>query len=871
MTLKSLPLPYRSISRHVVILSTVLVFVVAITTRMFGLGQYFTTDERFWVESSKYFLGGLLSSSFACPEATEHRSEAVVEPEHGLACTVRSGNPGVITTWSGSLGLWLYHSVFPDSRSLFEFVSTLPVDPVDKTIIPWVRFPTVLLSAAAVAVLFLVLYRFLYPHGYGVALLAALFTAVSPFEIALSRVLHNDALETTFTTFSLLAVFYYWGQNGSRRWLLLSGFLAGAGALAKSPALFLAPFVAILGGWYLLGRWLATNRLSIKLVLITLADGLSWFGAACLSFVLFWPAMWVIPKQSLYFLLSIVFTYAAGGHERGNFFLGDISHNPGLLFYPTSWLLRTTPLVLLGVLLAIAVYLGNPPASNSLPPNRWQKLRCKLGYLPEAAPVEQLFFLSLLFVISFIVFMSFGGTKQDRYLLPTYPFFSIMAAIGWKQLAGRVVGFRRNPPVLSLVLAATLALHGYLALRSFPYYFTYFNPLFGGLSKASSTITVGWGEGLDQAAEYLNQKPMAEKLKVASWYGASVFAPFFKGQTVDYFQQKGNALAGDYVVVYVNQRQRNLPDGEFFEFVDNLPLDKVIYLDSTPYVWIYRSIGLDHYLQYQRYPDLAELLGWEYTTPGVNPDHPMLQPGDRLDFDLWWEYLGKSAREPFFLWLVGPDGRIWVETTTKPKTPVSNPEQWQSGQIIAESGQIAVPVGMPPGDYTVFIGFYPEGRRDPVHAVLFNLQDNPKTISVQRGLPTQQLPIDSKPVADNAGLLQLVGYRNRQPQVEAGHLFELELYWRATGTLPQNLQISLQLLDANGVSRWSSPVEPLNSFYPTQNWPSDEVVYSLLSIMPAADVPAGEFTLALAVSANDQPVKQISLQSVRVVCEKCGQ
>ncbi|MFN8458472.1 MAG: hypothetical protein U0401_28100 [Anaerolineae bacterium] len=64
------------------------------------------------------------------------------------------------------------------------------------------------------------------------------------------------------------------------------------------------------------------------------------------------------------------------------------------------------------------------------------------------------------------------------------------------------------------------------AILAAPYYLTYYNPFLGGVQEAAQQVPVGWGEGLEQAAHFLNSLPNAKKLNVSSWYG-SIFRTLF--------------------------------------------------------------------------------------------------------------------------------------------------------------------------------------------------------------------------------------------------------------------------------------------------------------------------------------------------------
>lgn len=727
------------LAKHRIIITTLLVFLLALLPRILGLSQFLTTDERLWWGRSRDFFGGVISSEFACPEVVENDATAVLEPATGLACTLRAGHPGVTTMWSGSLGIWLYYLSSNTDQSLLEFVKALSVDPIDPYSIFWLRLPTAVSYAAFAALVFFIVNKIVAParHGYWVALLAALFLALSPFNIALSRVLHTDALETVFVTLAMLTAFYYWTHSATRLWLLISGALAGASLLSKTPAFFSLPFMALLGGWYIGQQWLA-GQTGFRIGAVigrVIIDGLLWLVAALVAAILLWPALWIIPGTAIDFFLTVNFGYAGRGHEKGNFFLGSVSEDPGVWFYPVNWLLHTTPLVVGGLLLGLLFWLiGSPNGDSHQEGGRLAGLWRRLGYRPAATPIDTLFFLSLLFAALFTLFLVTSSKKQDRYLLPAYPFLHIVAATGWVWLGGQLARLRKlrgwsiQRSYLMPLVAVVILLYSIMLATTYPYYFTYFNPLLGGLNTAARLTTVGWGEGLDEAADYLNQKPEAKELTVVSWYG-SAFTPYFAGSSADYFEQKGPVISADYALVYINQKQRHLPDDGFFRFLAQQPLEREFKLNGVPYIWLYRMPAVDYPFDHQRYDGVATLLGWEYLSP-VESVPPVVRPGDKLDIGLWWEYEGKSPEESFFIWLIGPDNGVWSRTVTAPTPDAGDPDEWALGQIIAEQGTLAILANTPPGSYRLLMGFYPETPANPDALLFFEPEDTPLGVQV---------------------------------------------------------------------------------------------------------------------------------------------
>jgi 4-amino-4-deoxy-L-arabinose transferase-like glycosyltransferase len=833
---------------------------LALAVRLPGLGTFFTADEFLWVSRSREFLGGLLSADFTCVNLLTS------QPVSGLACTLRTGHPGVITMWTGSLGIVLRWLAAGGGHSLLDYVRSMPVDPVEQGIIAPVRLPTAVITSLFVVAFYGLLARLLDRRA---AVLAALLLALDPFHIALSRVLHHDALATTFMTLSALTMFIYFGQQAKHRWLLLSGGLAGLGLLSKSPALYLIPFVLLIGGWRALAIWLQGQAPFVQVLRRALLDWAAWSIAFAAVFVACWPAMWVLPVNALLTIFAIGSKYASGGHAKGDFFMGTVASNPGPLFYPYTWLVRTGPWVMLGLVAALlaglAAWRYRPAASG---PDNWRQRLAWLAPAPQGGVLRWTPWI-LAYVFFFLVFMTIGEKKQDRYLLPVYPLLIALAGAG----LGQGIDFLKslkimNRPQLSAygLPLAVLVTQLLLVLPHYPYYFTYFNPLLGGLPQAAQTVTVGWGEGLDQAAAYLNQKPDAGQLRVSAWY-ESTFAPFFRGTTIPYSDQKGKALAGKYIVFYINQQQRQFPDTELWRYVnDHSAVDKVISVEGVPYIWIYPGPGVEHSLEDQRYEGIAALLGWEWTG-SPNPDKGPLTAGAQAPFRLYWEYLGKRPEESFFVRLIGADGRTWAEGTSQPVLEENgDPAAWREGQIITEEGTLGVPPETPPGEYHLQIGFYTQAPAVTSGELAFDLQDNPTQVTLlpsSAPFPAGRLP--GLALDRRLGDVRLLSVAVQPETAQPDRPLSVDVYWQADAPPATDYRARLLLLDGTGETRWAWDAAPPVSFYPTSRWKAGEVVRSQITVTPTVRTPGGRFDLALALlDGAGQLVGQAVLGQVRL-------
>ncbi len=107
-------------------------------------------------------------------------------------------------------------------------------------------------------------------------------------------------------------------------------------------------------------------------------------------------------------------------------------------------------------------------------------------------------------------------------------------------------------------------------------------------------MQVGWGEGLDEAARYLNQKPQAGQLQVMTLYSTGCFSYYFRGHDRSFSYEQDSSgeewqtfNASDYALVYISQRQRDL-SAPILQRLTGFTPEKTIWLDGIEYVRIYK-------------------------------------------------------------------------------------------------------------------------------------------------------------------------------------------------------------------------------------------------------------------------------------------
>jgi 4-amino-4-deoxy-L-arabinose transferase-like glycosyltransferase len=370
--------------------------------RGLALDQFATPDEAAWVGRSAAFYHALAQRDY--PQTFQH------------------GHPGVTLTWAGTLAYrWRYpaiaweagQTVLKNWKNVEPFLHEHAVRAVD--ILEASRLFVVLGNTLALAVAFIYALRLV---GFFPALLGFVLIALDPFFIGLARLLHLDGLVSSLMLLSLLAfmAYLYRGRRGFD--LLVAGVAAGLSWLTRSPALFLGLFFGLLLLAEILKAWQVAGRLSFGAIWISTWPILAWTAIGALVFAALWPAMWVDPLGVLGRMFGQAFSYATEGHDSVVFFNGEIiAGDPGWLFYPLTYLWRTTPVILVGLALAGLGFIFEWPPFKS-------------GEFRRSALILALF------AILFGLAMTLGAKKFDRYLLPSYGPLVWLAALDLEQAHG---------------------------------------------------------------------------------------------------------------------------------------------------------------------------------------------------------------------------------------------------------------------------------------------------------------------------------------------------------------------------------------------------------------------------------------------------
>jgi hypothetical protein len=161
----------------------------------------------------------------------------------------------------------------------------------------------------------------------------------------------------------------------------------------------------------------------------------------------------------------------------------------------------------------------------------------------------------LIFVIPELLIVSLSSKQFDRYGVGVLPFFALLVGLGVDQLVRWVRRRGVSARAVAATAFGTATATALFSLSVAPWGLAYFNPLLGGGRQAEKTLLVGWGEGLERFGHIIAKREKGHCDGVEVVAPNPYFTVAFPCGHITGIRQPDP----DYVVVYINQRQRLSP------------------------------------------------------------------------------------------------------------------------------------------------------------------------------------------------------------------------------------------------------------------------------------------------------------------------
>ncbi len=370
--------------------------------------------------------------------------------------TIQKYHPGVMLMWIGTAAVKVFNLYYE------VILGRTPADNDVATIFQLDFVQKLFLVVAISLVLTSVFYVLRNLFGNLFAYIVVFLITVEPFYLALTRVVHLEGLMTSFMLASFIWFFYFLADRTKTKRLILSEIFTGMAALTKTSSLFMLPFIGLVAFIYFDPRQGFVSALKQSLGIYW-----KWLLTVIISFIVLWPAMWTHAPLVFQTLWRGIFDIGVeGGHEQ--FYFGMYTEDPGWTYYLVVFVFRVSIQLLIGLIGYFFIFKKEDTQKRQF-----------ISYL-------------LLFAITYLIFLSIPSKKLDRYIIPILIFLIPVASVFFETLTRK---FNTSMiPVFIVMLAAPLVVH--------PDYFSYYNPLTGGLRKGIHVIEPKWLVGEKEITDY---------------------------------------------------------------------------------------------------------------------------------------------------------------------------------------------------------------------------------------------------------------------------------------------------------------------------------------------------------------------------------
>lgn len=445
-----------------------------------------------------------------------------------FAGTLQSGHPGVPNMILAGLGMSLYRFISGNSyatEKLLEFIF-------------YARLPIVIFISISMVFLYRLISNL---FNKITAFISVIIFSIDPLFVNFTRLVHVDGLLSVFTFLSILSILNYF-KTKKEKYFLYCTIFSSLSFLTKSPSLLILPVIFMT--FLIMKKKIWTY---IKYLVITVS-----------LMVAVWPVFWSGPEAALKYISKSAYIAVSNAHGTNVYIFEPF-------YYIEKTMIHSSILTILFIFLSLIyfIFICLKKSSKTLSIFDYDK--------------KMIFLYSLMFV----VVLTISAKRGERYILPALIGFIVLGADFFVTVLNKF-----KHPFIKIFLYGLLFVFTIAQTLNFvslkPYYLAYYNRLF------DSPVKMGFGEGLDLAAYYLNSKTSAEKLTVSSWY-PDIFSRYFKGKTKKIGDYKNNDI--DYVVLYKGMMGRSEFDSAtkiLNDFKDKSP-EKIISINGMDYIFIYKQ------------------------------------------------------------------------------------------------------------------------------------------------------------------------------------------------------------------------------------------------------------------------------------------
>lgn len=421
--------------------------------------------------------------------------------------TLQKYHPGVTLMWIGTAAV-KFQGIYCSVLSCAD-ESVNPIGAVFELHF----FQKLFIDLAIGLTLAFIFYPLRKMFGVKYAFISLTLLSFEPFYYALTRVVHLEGLMTSLMLAAFVWLFYALSVSKKTSHFVLSGFFAGLSMLTKSSAAFIIPFSMLL-----IAAYYTKNRKFLARV-----SGM-WLLSLIATYFILWPSMWVHPIKTLDYVFVRGIKETGFEDEHGQLYYNKYTENTGPFFYFVVAGYKFSPVLLTGIILFIVFC---PKIQKSFDGSKFNKFLLA----------------GLIFTAGYWLEITIPTKKLDRYILPALASLSLIAGFSYVWLIKELANRRLNKKAVSIAaISIFTVMCAYQSLSLTPDYFSYFNPLFGGLGKGIFVLEPKWIIGQHEIAGYFGNLLTKENLK-----------PFGPGESFDNQKNLSNRLTVAFPEKYYTQ------------------------------------------------------------------------------------------------------------------------------------------------------------------------------------------------------------------------------------------------------------------------------------------------------------------------------
>ncbi len=366
-------------------------------------------------------------------------------------------------------------------------------------------------------------------------------------------------------------------------------------------------------------------------------------------------------------------------------------------------------------------------------------------------------------------------------------------------------------------------------------------------------LFVVWGEGLESAAEWIDEQAGDKPLRVASWYYDGPFSYFFDGTTANISQGSLLYWLGvDYAVTYVNQWQRQLPSPEVIAYFNQAEPAHTVSFRGLELARVYdmRGVALPDFLDAPTgsaadFGGVLRLLAHVF-------ERSTAAPGDSFQATLYEQaHASMATNYNVLLRLVAEDGReLWRSEGWPWGAPTSG---WPVGEVRPDGHSVVIPPEAESGMYRFVVSFYDPATLETLPVATL---DGKPLSETERALALLQVG-EPKLLSERASAPWQFGQVARLNAVEMpsavqpGQALPLALEWESVERTGVDYSVFVHVVAPDGAVVAQGDGPPLGGFAATRLWQPGQTLVDERSIALPADLPPGKYEVRLGLYGPD--------------------